>query len=158
LLLFIGIQLIIAAVQWLFLGNSLVNLWVGSFGINILWLLVGVGCNKFISIGKFHKIFLHGLFNLFATTICLLVNSLYKELTFYYNFLTIPKVFNPINSPFLFVFDSYNLSFVSLTVGISLYVFPFTLRYMKEEPMIFRFYLLLGGFVSSMILLLIGNN
>ena len=91
-------------------------------------------------------------------TICLLLNSVKYKKVYSFQVFNVSEKFSYINTPMLFHLDYFNLTFISLTVVIAMYVLPFVFRYMKHEPEIWRFYLLLNGFIASMILLLASNT
>ena len=57
-----------------------------------------------------------------------------------------------------FILDSYNLSFITLTISIGSWAILYAHTYMRNEPRVFSFIWLLLSFLYSMILLLAGDS
>lgn len=91
-------------------------------------------------------------------SVCLLANAILKESTYTFHITSMAEPYHPFHLTSLFYLDIYSLTFIVLTLTISLYIVPFTLQYMKHEPQLKRFYILLNSFVGSMVLLLAANN
>jgi len=114
--------------------------------------------NTNVGILNFHSYFHQVLIHWFSMSVCLLANAVLHQRTFSLQLLTTNQQYDPFHITSVLHFDLYSLTFICLTLCISLYIVPFTLNYMKHEPFAKRFYILLNGFIGSMVVLLSANN
>lgn len=106
----------------------------------------------------FHKWHMQVLLHWWSMTVCLLVNNSVIERGYILHFITTAKSFFPLAAPTLIQFDFYSLTFITLTLTISTFIIPFSLKYIKHEEDANRFYFLLNAFVGSMVLLLSASS
>ena len=152
------IQSIICIFELILFGNTIINYWVFGFFAFFIGLVSFFLFSKKTSTSQFHKYFFHIILNWWAISVCVLVNCAFFGKVFIGDFTDIASCYSPYALTSVILLDIYSSTYIVLTISIAMYIIPYVFKYMHNEVETKRFYILLGMFVGSMVLLLSADN